>query len=328
MNDNISFEKIINLIETRKYNAYRKVNEELIMLYWGIGKYLYELTKDTKYGDKTITKVVDFMKENYPNIKGFTRRGIYRMIQFYETYKNDKNVSPLVTQLSWTNNLLILSSCKSKEERYFYLQLSIENNYFKRELERQIKSSYYERYMLSNNSTNLPINNSRELKSKILDIYSLEFLKLKDNYSEKELRKSIINNLKMFILEVGKSYSFIGEEYKINIDNVDYYIDLLFYNRDLSCLIAFELKVGKFKPEYVSKMNFYLETLDKNVKKDNENPSIGIILCNNKNEEVVKYALNRNLTKPQIALYYTKLIDKKLLQNKLKELNTFIEENV
>ncbi len=145
----INFNQIIEMIEKRKNNAYRKVNEEMILLYLEVGKFLYELKENSNYGDKITTKASDFMKNSYPNIKGFTKRNIERMIQFYSTYKDDEIATPLVTQLSWTNNLLILSGAKSKEERYFYLKLSIKNNYSKRELDRQISSAYYERYMLS-----------------------------------------------------------------------------------------------------------------------------------------------------------------------------------
>lgn len=144
-----NFNQIIEMIEKRKNNAYRKVNEEMILLYLEVGKFLYELKENSNYGDKITTKASDFMKNNYPTIKGFTKRNIERMIQFYSTYKDDEIATPLVTQLSWTNNLLILSGAKSKEERHFYLKLSIKNNYSKRELDRQISSAYYERYMLS-----------------------------------------------------------------------------------------------------------------------------------------------------------------------------------
>lgn len=144
-----SFNKIIEFIENRKNNAYKKVNEEMILLYLDVGKYLYELQQDSKFGDKITSKAADFMKNNYPNIKGFTKRNIERMIQFYKTYKDDEIATPLVTQISWTNNLLIITGSKTKEERHFYLRLTIKNNYSKRELDRQISSSYYERYLLS-----------------------------------------------------------------------------------------------------------------------------------------------------------------------------------
>jgi len=324
-----SFNKIIELIEVRKNNAYKKVNEEMILLYLDVGKYLFELQQDSKYGDKITTKAADFMKKNYPNIKGFTKRNIERMIQFYKIYKDDEIATPLVTQLSWSNNLLIISGSKSQEERHFYLKLATKNNYSKRELDRQISSSYYERYLLSDGSQ-LPIDTKTideddYPNTRILDTYSLEFLDLPNEFSENDLKNSIINNLKNFILEIGKDFTFIGDEYKVQVGNHDFFIDLLFYNRELSCLVAFELKLGEFKAEYLGKMNLYLEALDRDVKKANENPSVGIILCSSKDKDVVEYSMSKNMSQTLISEYKLKLIDKKLLEDKLKEVKKFID---
>ena len=326
-----NFSQIIKMIEKRKNNAYRKVNEEMILLYLEVGKFLYDMKENSSYGDKITTKAADFMKNNYPAIKGFTKRNIERMIQFYSTYKDDEIATPLVTQLSWTNNLLILSGAKTKEERHFYLQLSIRNNYSKRELDRQITSSYYERYMLSD-SKQLPtvmktIDEDDYPNTRILDTYSLEFLDLPSEFSEKDLKNAIIKNLKDFILEVDKDFTFIGDEYRVQVGNHDFFIDLLFYSRELSCLVAFELKLGEFKAEYLGKMNLYLEALDRNVKKKQENPSVGVILCSSKDKDVVEYSLGKNMPQTLISEYKLKLIDKKLLETKLKEMKLLIENN-
>ena len=323
------FSKIIEMIENRRANAYRKVNEELIELYWDIGHFVSEQIQNNKWGSKVVDSLVVFINDKYPTLKGFNRRSIYRMKQFYETYKDDEIVSPLVTQLNWTNNLLILSKTHSKEEREFYIKLTIKNNYSKTELNRQLSSSYYERYMLSGEKSSLLIehNNDEDFpNTKILDLYSLEFLDLPNGYSEVDLRKAIIKNLKKFILEIGKSFTFVGEEYKVQVGKEDFFIDLLFYNRDLSCLVAFELKVGKFKPEYISKMDFYLEALDQQEKKNNENPSVGIILCTDKDEKVVEYAMRRSMSPTMVAKYKLKLIDKELLENKLREISMVVEK--
>lgn len=298
-------------------------------MYLDVGKFLYELQQASKYGDKITTKAADFMRINHPNIKGFTKRNIERMIQFYKTYKDDEIATPLVTQLSWTNNLLILSGSKGKEERHFYLQLAIKNRYSKRELDRQISSSYYERYLLSNGkqfpSVAKTIDEDDYPNTRILDTYSLEFLNLPDEFSENDFRNSIINNLKDFILEIGKDFTFIGDEYKIQVGNHDFFIDLLFYNRELSCLVAFELKLGEYKAEYLSKMNLYLEALDRDVKKASENPSVGIILCSSKDKDVVEYSISKNMSQTLISEYKLKLIDKKLLEDKLKEVKDLID---
>ena len=326
-----SFNKIIELIEIRKNNAYKKVNEELILLYLDVGRYLYELQQNSKFGDKITLKTADFMKNNYPNIKGFTKRNIERMIQFYRIYKDDEFATPLVTQISWTNNLLIISGSKSKDERHFYLKLAIKNNYSKRELDRQISSSYYERYLLSDGNQ-LPtckktIDEDDYPDTRILDMYSLEFLDLPNDFSENDFKKSIINNLKNFILEVGKDFTFIGDEYRIQVGKHDFYIDLLFYNRELSCLVAFELKLGEFKAEYLGKMNLYLKALDRDLRKENENPSVGVILCSSKDKDIVEYSMSKNMSQTMIAEYKLKLIDKKLLENKLREVKNLIDNN-
>ena len=271
------------------------------------------------------------MKREYPTMRGFNKRGIYRMKQFYETYKDYPFVSPLVTQISWTNNLIILSSTNNIEEKEFYIKMCIKNNYSKRELDRQIGSGYYQRYMLSDGKANESLakveGDEDYPNTRILDTYSLEFLDLPNQYSEKDLKKAIISNMKDFILEIGKDFTYVGEEYRVQVGNEDFYIDLLFYNRALSCLVAFELKIDKFRPEFISKMDFYLEALDRQEKKENENPSVGVILCASKDEQVVEYAMSRSMSPTMVSQYTLKLIDKKLLEEKLKEINDIVEEN-
>ncbi len=323
-----TFQEIINIIESARERAFSKVNEELILMYQDIGKYISEKSQDAKYGEKFVDGLADFFAENYPELKGFTRRGLYRMRQFYELYKDDEKVSTLLTQLSWSNHLKIMSACKSHEERYFYIVLCIKERYSARELARQIDSGYYERFMLSKKPTTPAITEAKEKTGNVfLDTYTLDFLDLPETVSEHDLQKSIIRNLKNFVLEVGKDFTFIGEEYRLQVGNHDYYVDLLFYHRGLSCLVAFELKIGEFKPEYVGKMNLYLEALDREVKKENENPSVGVILCAKKDDEVVEFALSRSLSPTMVSEYKLKLIDKQLLQSKLKEYVELAESN-
>ncbi len=325
------FSKIVAMIETRRNNAYRKINEELVALYWDVGCFVSMKIQNNKWGSKVVDNLVLFIKEKYPTLKGFNRRGIYRMKQFYELYKDDEIVAPLARQLSWSNNILIMSGTKSREEREFYIKMTLKNNYSKTELNRQLSSAYYERYMLSNGKAletkEKAIDEDDYPNTKLLDLYSLEFLDLPMEFSELDLRKSIIKNLKNFILEIGKNFTFVGEEYRIQVGNEDFFIDLLFYNRDLSCLVAIELKADKFKPEYVSKMDFYLEALDRQERKQNENPSVGIILCADKNEKIVEYSMSRTMSPTMVAEYKLKLIDKKILENKLKEISMIVENN-
>ena len=273
--------------------------------------------------------MADFFKIKYPDLKGFNRRGLYRMKQFYELYKDDEKVSTLLTQLNWSNHLKIMSSSKSKEEREFYINLAIRERLTHRELVRQMDSGYYERYMLSNNKT---LKNIEKIKHDthhlFMDSYVLEFLDSPRINSEHDFQKSILENLKTFILEIGKDFSFIGSEYRLQVGNHDYYVDLLFYHRELSCLVAFELKIGEFKPEFIGKMNLYLEALDRDVRKSAENPSVGVILCASADDEVVEYALSRSLSPTMVSEYTLKLIDKKLLQRKLKEYTEVVKEKV
>ena len=312
-----NFQHIADIITNAREQALRKVNEELVLMYWNTGQFLSAQSKLTSYGGKYIDSLAEYIKTQFPGIKGFNRRGLYRMKQFYELYTGNEKVSALLTQLSWTNHLLIMSSCKSDEEREFYISLCVKERYSSRELERQMDSGYYERYMLSKDKL-LPESISSQ-QNPFLDSYVIEFLDLPDTFHESDFRKALVKEMRDFILELGKDFTFVGEEYPIQVANEDYRIDLLFYHRSLKCLVAIELKIGKFKPEYVSKMDFYLEGLDRQIKKEDENPSVGLILCASKEDEVVEYAMSRTLSPMMVAQYQLQLPDKDILQKKLHE---------
>lgn len=288
-------------------------------MYWKVGEFLSKETEHASYGDAYIDEISREIQETFPGIKGFNRRGLYRMKKFYETYKDNDIVTPLVTQISWTNHLLIMSGCKTDEEREFYIRLCIKENYSKRQLERQLDSGYYERYMLSK-ETLLPESVKKLGENPFLDSYVMEFLDLPNEFHENDLRKALIRNMKDFILELGKDFTFIDEEYKVQVGGDDFRIDLLFYHRGLQCLVAIELKIGKFKPEYISKLDFYLEALDRQVKKENENPSVGLLLCAAKNDEVVEYAMSRTMSPMLVSQYQLQLPDKAVLEKKLQQL--------
>ena len=274
------------------------------------------------------------------------------MKQFYELYNNLPIVSTVVTQLqntvnqssiivsplviqfnlsdirktllvqiSWSHHLLIMSRCRIPEEVEFYLRLSIKERYSKRELDRQISSSTFERVMIANHKLPPALKEIHpEIMGLFKDSYIVEFLNLPEDHNESELKKALISRMKQFVLELGKDYLFVGQEFKVQTGNRDFFIDLVFYHRGLQCLVAFELKTDRFEPEHLGKLNFYLEALDRDVKKPNENPSIGILLCKDKDEGTVEYALSRYLSPTLIAEYRTKLPDKKLLQQKLNEI--------
>jgi predicted nuclease of restriction endonuclease-like (RecB) superfamily len=329
------FEHIVGLIKDAHARTLRTVNAALIDLYWEIGRIVSEKAKNGGWGQSVVEELARYIAAHYGNPRGFSAQNIWRMKQFYETYRDDQILSPLVRELPWTNNLLILSRTKSADEREFYINLAIEEKYSKRELDRQITAMRFERATLTDARTTAAKAGGRDaasppvmerIRERFLDAYVLEFLKLPEKFPESTLRGAIINNMKNFILEIGKDFTFVGAEYPVQVGKSDFFVDLLFYHRGLSCLVAFELKTGSFKPEYLGKMNFYLEALDEFHKKPAENPSVGIILCADKDDEVVEFALRRNLSPVLIAEYTAKLPDKQLLRNKLRELSALAQD--
>ena len=314
------------MIERSRAKIFWNVNAELIDLYWNIGKSLSALAKDSSFGDRAIPEVASFIAKTNPSYKGFTRPCLYRMKQFFETYEGDEEALKLIKDISWSNHLLIMAKAKTIEERHFYLSHCVKDHYSKRELERQIDSAYYERYVLSSKRA-LPASTPKGISESILDTYVLDFLDLPSNFDEKSLRKAIIENLKKFILEFGKDFTFVGEEYRLHVGLEDYSIDLLFFNRSLSCLVPIELKTGRFRPEYIGQINFYMEALDRDVKKANENPSVGLVLCASKDDMVVEYALSRSISPTLVSEYTFALPDKKLLKSKMREIADLAYEN-
>ena len=317
---NKQFAEVVRMIHSARYNAIKSVNTELVQLYWTIGEYISKKIASAEWGDAVVDGLAEYIQENHPEFKGFTRRGLYRMRQFYETYYQNKFVSTLLTQIGWSSHLHILSKTKTVEEKEFYLRLAIKERYSVRELERQIDSGLFERAVLSKKKVSSLVTQIHPKAPEVFkDIYILDFLNLPEVHSESDLSRSIVSNLKNFVLEFGKDFAFVGQEYRIQVGSHDYFIDLLFFHRGLHCLVMLELKIDEFKPEYLGKLNFYLEALDRDVRKPDENPSVGIILCKSKDDEVVEYALSRNLSPAMIAEYKTKLIPKKVLAKKLHE---------
>jgi predicted nuclease of restriction endonuclease-like (RecB) superfamily len=277
--------------------------------------------EQSEWGDSVVTELANYIQTQEPEIKGFSDKNIWRMKQFYVTYKDFPKLSTVLREISWSHNLAIFSRCKTAEEREFYLKLAKQESYSFRELERQISASLFERTMIGNSKLSTALRESKhDLTNAFKDSYVFEFLNLPDPHSESDLQRGLVRQMKNFILELGKDFLFIGEEYKLQVGNSDFFIDLLFYHRGLQCLVAFELKADKFKPEHLGQLNFYLEALDRDVKKPNENPSIGVLLCKDKDSEVVEYALSRSLSPTMVSEYKTQLPDKKILQQKLHEL--------
>ncbi|MDR1296926.1 MAG: PDDEXK nuclease domain-containing protein [Deltaproteobacteria bacterium] len=321
-----AFDEVVTIIDNARENAFRAVNRELINMYWDIGEYVSRRVAESSWGKAVVKDFSDFIQSRYVGIKGFSPQNIWRMKQFFETYRGNEKLSPLAREISWTNNVLIMMAAKTDEEREFYLVLSSNFNYSKRELERQIDSGLYERTMMSEITNKLITERSEGLTS-LRDSYVLEFLDLPEHHKEKDLRKAIVGNLKDFILEFGKDFTLVGEEYRVQVGNTDFNIDLLFYNRELHCLVAIELKIGRFKPEHLGQLDFYLEALDRDVKKKDENPSVGLALCAKKDDAVVEYTLSRSMSPALIAEYKLHLPDKQILENKLRELTELAEDD-
>lgn len=318
--DQMTFGQIAELIAERKGRALQAVNTELIELYWQVGKIINEKVKTANWGKKVVEQLADYLKKSQPGLKGFTRRNLYRMRQFYECYEGDEIVSPLVSQLPWTHHLIIIGQCKLEEERLFYLQLAVKERWSSRELERQLKGALFERNVLSKQIVSaVPTQLPKEALNVFKDSYMLEFLNLGEEHSEADLHGGLLANLRKFLTELGRDFCFIGSEHPLQVGGQDFALDLLFFHRELNCLVAIELKVGRFEPEHLGKLNFYLESLDRDVRKGHENPSIGLLLCASKDDEVVKYAMGRSLSPTMISEYETQLPDKKLLQAKLHE---------
>lgn len=322
-----SFNELVLMIESARNRAWQAVNAELVTLYWNIGKWLSEKLSEATWGSKVVENASEYLSMKRPDLGSFTKRTLYRMVEFYKTYKDDEFVTPLVTQITWTNHLVILLRAKSPEERRFYIEKCAAEHCSKRNLERLFDSSFYERRRIGvvAPSSALVVQPAR---SAVPDMYSLEFLDLPERYREANLRDAIVLHLRDFILELGKDFTFVGKEYPVKVGNSDFSIDLLFFNRALRCFFAFELKTRKFRPADIGQIDFYLEALDRDVKKPDENPSVGVILCTDKDDSVVEYALSRSMSPTMVASYQLALPDKDILQNRLRQITELVlEEN-
>jgi predicted nuclease of restriction endonuclease-like (RecB) superfamily len=324
------FVDVLRHIQHSRQKVFAQINTALIDLYWQIGQIISHKVSTEAWGKGVVTELAAFIPQQDPELKGFSDKNLWRMKQFFETYQANEKLSPLVRELPWTHNTIIFSRCKSAEEREYYLNLCIKERYSSRDLERQINAAHFERTMLSNQKLSAVLRELHpNINNTLKDNYVLEFLGLPMQHDERHLQKALIQNMKSFILELGRDFIFVGEEYRLQVGTQDFYIDLLFFHRGLAALVAFELKIGKFSPEHLGQLNFYLEALDRDVKKPHENPSIGVLLCRDKDEEVVEYALSRNLSPTMVAQYELQLPDKKLIQAKLHELseNGYLESN-
>lgn len=282
--------EIKNDIKDTQIRAVQQVNSELILLYFRIGKHLND---NYKYGNKFIDELSKELKIEFPNFKGFSIRNLKYMKSFYLEYKDDEVVQQLVAQLPWGHNLLLIQRIKDINTRILYINATIANGWSRSILDTQIESKFHQRLGKSYNNFNLslPKLDSDLANNTLKDPYIFDFITLKKNYKEVELEKAMLEKIKNVLLELGKGFTFVGSQYKISTEHNDYYIDLLFYHLQLRCYVVGELKVTEFKPEYIGQLGFYVKAIDKTLKTDLDNPTIGLLLCKNKDKLSVEWSL-------------------------------------
>jgi len=290
---------IKNRIRSAQYEALKAVNKEMIGLYWDIGEIIVAKQKGENWGKSIVELLAKDLQKEFPGIKGFSPQNLWRMRQFYLAYAKNGKLSPLVREIGWSHNVIILMNCRDDLEREFYIRMTRRMGWSKNVLIHQIENNTYEKTLSSqtNFDRTLPVKIRNQAKLAIKDEYTFDFLELREEHSEMELERAIISRINCFLIETGGTFAFVGNQYRLEIDGKEYFIDILLYHRHLKCFVALELKVGEFQPEYVGKMQFYLAALDDTVKLKDENPAIGIILCKEKNRTIVEYAL-RETNKP------------------------------
>lgn len=314
------FDEVVRLIDAARRRAMAAVNQGLIDLYWEIGEHISNKVAAAGWGQGTVEALAEHIRRRQPNARGYSASNLWRMMQFYETYRGQPKLATLLREVSWSHNLAIMSRSKRDEEREFYLRMANREGWTFRELQRQLDGALFERIVLSPTKLSAPLAKSHPEAGNIFkDTYLLEFLELPHGHSEADLQRALVEKLKHFLIELGRDFCFVGSGYPLQVGRRDFEIDLLFFNRALSCLVAFELKIDQFEPAHLGQLEFYLEALDRDVKKPHEGPSIGVLLCATKDHETVEYALSRAVSPALVAEYQTRLPDKRLLQAKLHE---------
>jgi predicted nuclease of restriction endonuclease-like (RecB) superfamily len=298
-------QEIKQRIRSAQYEALRAVNRELIGLYWDIGRLIIERQQGDTWGRAVVEQLAHDLQAEFPGIGGFSAANLWRMRRFYETYAANTKLAPMVREIGWTHNLIILEKCQDDQQREFYLRMTRRMGWTKNVLIHQIENQTYEKTLL--NQTNfdqtLPEPIREQARLAVKDEYTFDFLELADEHSERQLEQAILARVEPFLREMGGMFTFVGSKYRLEISGAEYFIDVLLYHRRLKCLVALELKVGEFLPEYVGKMQFYLAALDELARMADENPSIGIILCKSKDKTIVEYALRESNKPIGVAAY-------------------------
>ena len=292
-------------VRAAQYQALKAVNKELVGLYWDIGRMIVGRQTDQSWGQAVVERLATDLRQEFPGIKGFSVQNLWYMRQFYLEYHENEKLQPLVGEIGWSHNLIVLQRCKDPLEREFYLRMTRKFGWSKNVLIHQIENQSYEKTLLG--QTNFDRTLTPELRAQaklaVQDEYAFDFLELGAEHSERELERALIARIEDFLRAMGGLFAFVGSQFRLEVEDKEYFIDLLLYHRRLKCLVAVELKIGEFQPEFVGKMQFYLAALDRQVREKGENPSIGIILCKEKNRTIVEYALQDGRKPIGVATY-------------------------
>jgi predicted nuclease of restriction endonuclease-like (RecB) superfamily len=322
------FVVILDVIHEGRARAFTAVNVALIETYAAIGSILSRKVQDGGWGKGVIRELADWISQQTPDLKGFSASNLWRMMQFHYLWTGREKLAPLVRELSWSCHMVLMGQCKTHGEQDFYLAAAVQGRWSRRGLESQIRRGAFERTALADRKTpRIAKERPLPMGGVFKDSYTLDFLDLPDQHFGADLQASIVANLRKFLLELGNGFTYVGEKVRLQVGQRDFEIDLLFYHRDLRCLVAFELKTGAFEPEHLGQLSFYLEALDRDHRRPHENPSIGVLLCRRKDDEVVEYALNRTLSPAVVAEYETKLVPRDLLRRKLHEWSHLLERD-
>lgn len=313
---------IATLVVQARDRSFRATNTELVHLYGSVGQYLSQQCKHQGWGQGTVKTLAQLLQTREPGLKGFSAQNLWRMKQFFEAYEGDEELSTRLRELPWSANLHLLSKCKSRQERAFYLQWMLKEGWTVRQLAQQIDSALFERVATSPAKLSTALRVFHPGAAQVFkDSYLVDFLALPPDHKEDDLQRGLVAKLKLFLTELGRDFCFVGEQFRLQVGMKDFYLDLLFFHRGLNCLVAIELKAEDFQPAHLGQLEFYLEALDRDHRKPHENPAIGVLLCKDRDHEVVEYALSRSLSPALVAQYTTQLQPTKLLlQAKLAEL--------
>lgn len=352
------FEEVRNIILLHRTKALQNVNEESLLMSWEVGRIVSRRLKSNEWGSKLVTQLSEYLRAKDPSLKGYGRRNLYNMVMFYEAYSSEAfsariaslslptfvqtesaqfeheivqtesaQMPKLLTLTTFSNHIEILNHCKEVERQIFYILYAHRERLKYKELQRCINNDTFGSLMGDKKNMSAGLKSAYPMSfAQLKDRAFVDFLNLPENHSEKQLQKGILEHIKQFVLELGKDFLFVDNEYPLQVGGSIFKIDLLFFHRGLQCLVAIELKSKQFKPEFMGQLEFYLEALDRDVKRSNENPSIGILLCPSADHSVVEYAMSRSMSPTMVAEYHRQLIPKEVIQKSLDEFCAFLQE--